>query len=141
MDLVKKTDHLTKFKFPIKNNLLEKLSQIFPKKNKYIGYAVGAGEKNRIWNLSNFIDVAYYFQKKGYESVFFLGPNEVNEKNIIKKKFKFAIFPEDLIDNFSGPEIVIASTKYLKCSLCNDSGVGHYALYELFTFGQIIWSS
>ena len=36
-----------------------------------------------------------------------------------------AFFPEDLIKEFSGPEIVMASTKFLVCSLSNDSGVSH----------------
>ena len=39
--------------------------------------------------------------------------------------FPNAIFPEDIISDFSGPEVVIGSTKYLSCALSNDSGVSH----------------
>ena len=35
------------------------------------------------------------------------------------------ILPEEIITEFSGPEIVMASTRYLSCALSNDSGVSH----------------
>ena len=34
------------------------------------------------------------------------------------------MYPEEKIEKFSGPEIVMASTKYLSCALANASGVG-----------------
>tara|TARA_Y100001970_G_scaffold90703_1_gene114404 strand:+ start:9971 stop:10954 length:984 start_codon:yes stop_codon:yes gene_type:complete len=113
------------FKIPIPNNLQNKLSKIFKKNNSYIGIAPGAGEKNKIWPIENFIEVAEYFEKKFYNLVFFLGPQENSIKKIIKEKFPKSIFPEENINDFSGPEIVMASTKHLSCALANDSGVSH----------------
>ena len=46
-------------------------------------------------------------------------------KSEIKKSFPTALYPEEIIEKFSGPEIVMSSTKYLSCALANDSGVGH----------------
>ena len=34
-------------------------------------------------------------------------------------------FAEDKISEFSGPEIVMACTKFLSCALTNDSGTSH----------------
>ena len=35
------------------------------------------------------------------------------------------MLPEDEIDEFSGSEIVMATTKFLSCALTNDSGISH----------------
>ena len=121
-----KTDQVDRnFKIAIPQTLEIKLGSIFNKNYSYIGFAPGAGEKDKIWPLDNFIKVVKYFEKKSHKIVFFLGPQE----NIIKKKlisiFPNALLPEDKIDKFSGPEIVMATTKYLSCALTNDSGISH----------------
>ena len=119
----KKLNKSYDFSFP--KNLENQLKILFDSKKKYIGIAPGSGEKNKKWNINNFIIVANHFIKKGYEIAFFIGPEDLFEKNIILKNFPEAFFPEDYIKDFSGPEIVMASTKYLKFSLSNDSGVSH----------------
>ena len=113
------------FKITIPEKLIQKLKTLFDKKYKYIGYAPGAGEKDKIWDIEKFIKVAKYFENKKYKSVFFLGPEDVVLQNKFKELFQDALFPEENIDGFSGPEIVIASTQFLSCSLSNDSGVSH----------------
>jgi ADP-heptose:LPS heptosyltransferase len=57
--------------------------------------------------------------------VLFLGPEEKHLRENILNQFPEAIIPEELISNFSNIETVIASTKYLKFALCNDSGISH----------------
>ena len=125
VDLIKPGKYKHDFKFPLPVDLLDRLDGLFEKNKKYIGYAPGAGEKNRIWNLENFIEVARYFEKKNYKSVFFLGPEDLWLNSKIKKSFPQALYPEEIIEEFSGLEIVMCSTKYLSCALANDSGVGH----------------
>ena len=39
------------FKIELPEGLLSEVKGLFNKKNVYIGYGVGAGEKNRIWNI------------------------------------------------------------------------------------------
>ena len=56
---------------------------------------------------------------------FFLGPDENYIREKVKKEFPKALFPEEKIQNFSGFEVVMGSTKFLSCALSNDSGVGH----------------
>jgi ADP-heptose:LPS heptosyltransferase len=47
----------------------------------------------------------------------------------MKKKFdsnlKDTIYPEDLFKEFNGPQVVMASTNFLKCVVSNDSGTSH----------------
>ena len=81
-------------------------------------------------NIEKFIEVVKYFENKNYKSVFFIGPEDNLLNSKIKKLFPQALFPhalypEEIIKEFSGPEIVMSSTKYLSCALANDSGVGH----------------
>ncbi len=125
LNLIKKDDIDQNFKIPIPSILENNLKNLFDKKKLYIGIAPGAGEKNKIWPINNFIKVGEFFEKKLYNLVFFLGPEESHLKVLLLKKFPNAIFPEDQISEFSGPEIVMASTKFLSCALSNDSGVSH----------------
>ena len=121
-----KTDQVDRnFKITLPKTLEIKLGTIFNKNYSYIGIAPGAGEKNKIWPLDNFIKVAKYFEKKSHKIVFFLGPQEQMIKNKLISIFPNALLPEDQIDEFSGPEIVMATTKFLSCALTNDSGISH----------------
>ena len=125
LDLIKKDKVDSQFTFKIPNNLSSDLRNLFKLNEKYIGIAPGAGEKDKIWDLKNFIKVAKYFEKKSFKLVFFLGPHEKNIEKEIKSIFPSAILPENSISNYSGTEIVIASTKFLRFSISNDSGVSH----------------
>ena len=125
LDLIKLDTIDKNYKIPIPRELEKRLSKIFSKNNLYLGVAPGAGEKNKIWPLNKFIEVANYFQKQSFKIVFFLGPQEKYLKEKLLKIFPDSILPEENIHDFSGPEIVMASTKYLSCALTNDSGVSH----------------
>tara|TARA_B100000029_G_scaffold10056_1_gene10956 strand:+ start:232 stop:1212 length:981 start_codon:yes stop_codon:yes gene_type:complete len=125
LNLIKTDDIQKDFEIPIPQELENRLYNIFDKQNKYIGIAPGAGEKNKIWPLENFISIADYYQNKSYKIVFFLGPQEIDIKTKLMNRFPDAILPEEKISNFTGPEIVMGSTKFLSCALSNDSGVSH----------------
>tara|TARA_B100001123_G_C15233791_1_gene996262 strand:+ start:634 stop:1614 length:981 start_codon:yes stop_codon:yes gene_type:complete len=125
LELVLKTKIEYKQNYSFDSKLEEKIEKIFFNKHPCIGIAPGAGEKNRQWKIENFLEVSKYFLNKGFNIAFFVGPDDEYEKKIIIQNIPQAFFPEDLIDNFLGPEIVMCSTKYLKCSLSNDTGTGH----------------
>ncbi len=125
LDLIKKSEIEENFKIKIPKDLDFNLNKFFKKDQKYFGIAPGAGEKNKIWPLENFINVGKHFLNKNYKVVLFLGPEEKHLKEKILYEFPEAIIPEELISNFSNIETVIASTRYLKFALCNDSGVSH----------------
>ena len=125
LNLIKEDNIDRKFTIPIPQELENSLIKIFDNNKSYIGIAPGAGEKNKIWPLENFIKVANYFEKKSYKLVFFLGPQEKLLKVKLMNIFPEAILPEEKIVEFSGPEVVMATTKFLSCALTNDSGVSH----------------
>ncbi len=127
LDLIVKDKVDDNFKIPINNELENRISKFFDNRKKYVGIAPGAGEKNKIWPINKFIEVANYCEKNNCEIIFFLGPSENNLKNLLKKKFSNSIFIEDhkLFAKFSNIEIIMASTKFLKLAIANDSGVSH----------------
>ena len=99
-----------------------------PKNDNYIGFAPGAGDTTKCWNLSNFIDVAKFFSKENKIPVFFLGPKEEKWLKTIKKEVPRSLFPEwgeFKKKNISGPAFVIALSERIKCALANDSGTAH----------------
>ena len=138
LDLIKVEKIDDPFKISIPKTLEEKLISIFDPKYQYFGIAPGAGEKNRIWPIENFIEIGKYFVNKNFKIVLFLGPNEQNIKERLISIFPQALIPEDLITDFSNIETIITSSKFLNFALVNDSGLGHILslgfckLYKLF---------
>ena len=124
-DLVSTFRGEKKFKLEIPENIKSMLSKIFINNERYIGFAPGAGQKEKIWSLKNYLIVAEYFEKKGLKPVFFLGPSEKNLKSEILKFNSKIIFPEEILKDISGVEIVMASTQFLSCAIGNDSGTSN----------------
>tara|TARA_B100000575_G_scaffold12336_1_gene8965 strand:- start:1243 stop:2229 length:987 start_codon:yes stop_codon:yes gene_type:complete len=110
------------FKLQIPDEILKKVSTIFNKEKIYLGIAPGSNTPERIWNIKNFISVAKHFENKGIKIVFFLGPAEQKLKNLINSEINSPIFPEDNFPDLDGLDVVMASTKFLNCSIANDSG-------------------
>ena len=125
LDIIIKANVDNNFKIPIIKEIEIFLFKIFKPKYKYIGIAPGAGEKDKIWPINNFINIAKYFENKLFKIVWFLGPDEKNIKQLIKNNFPNSIYPEELTNKFSSFEIIMATTKYLSCALTNDSGISH----------------
>ncbi len=125
LDLVKKQKIDNSFYLPIDSNLETSISKILIENNNYVGIAPGAGEKNKIWPIENFISICTYLQSKNFNLVFFIGPDEIFLKNNLNQLFPSSIFIEDLIDGYKNIEIIMATTKFLKLAISNDSGVSH----------------
>ena len=122
LDLISKPSNSNKFEIKFPSLLINSLNNIFDKNKSYIGFAPGSATKERIWKLDNYISVAKYFSNKNYIPTFFLGPNEKKYKQKIIDNVPNSYFPEELINNFSGPEVVMACTNFLSCSIGNDAG-------------------
>ena len=127
LDLILKKEVDKNFKFPINKNIEVSLRKIFSENHNYVGIAPGAGEENKIWPLNNYIEIGKYLESKDYIIVFYLGPNEKDYEKILKPNFQNAIFLENekSLDSFNNIEIIMASTKFLKFAISNDSGVSH----------------
>ena len=107
-------------------NLAKKL---LPNGQKYIGIAPGAGDKNKIWPIENFIGIARQQTKKNRKPVFFLGPSEKELVPYVKNQVPEALLPEwdslALNSGLKGPILVIALANSLTLGIANDSGIGH----------------
>ena len=114
-----------KFKLEVPDKIRESLNKFFSVKNKYFGIAPGAGQDNKIWHIENYIKLAKHFQNKGYKIVIFLGPLEKLMKKKLNNELANIIYPEELLKEFNGPQVVMASTSFLKCAVSNDSGTSH----------------
>lgn len=127
LDLLVKIPVDKNFKFPINSDIQKNLKKIFNEEKSYVGIAPGAGEKNKIWPLKNFIELGKYLTTKGFYIVFYLGPYEKEYQDTLRNNFKKAIFLEEdqLLYRYNNIEIVMASTKFLKFAISNDSGVSH----------------
>tara|TARA_B100000029_G_scaffold129071_1_gene122610 strand:- start:1140 stop:2123 length:984 start_codon:yes stop_codon:yes gene_type:complete len=127
LDLILKKEVDTDFKFPINKNVEKSLNKIFSANLDYVGIAPGAGEKNKIWPIKNFIEICKYLDSKGFIMVFYIGPEEKEYEKVLQDNFQNAIFLEDekSLGIYHNIEIIMASTKFLKFALSNDSGVSH----------------
>ena len=114
-----------KFKLEVPDKIKKSLSKFFSIKNKYFGIAPGAGQDNKIWHIENYIKLAKHFQSEGYKIVIFLGPLEKLMKEKFNSELTNVIYPEDLLKEFNSPQVVMASTNFLKCAVSNDSGTSH----------------
>ena len=114
-----------KFTLEVPDKIKKSLSKFFSIKNNYFGIAPGAGQDNKIWHIENYIKLAKHFQNEGYKIVIFLGPLEKLMKEKFNSELTNLIYPEDLLKEFNSPQVVMASTSFLKCAVSNDSGTSH----------------
>lgn len=96
---------------------------LLPEGVDYIGYAPGAGGADKRWPLERYIALAAI---QTQTPVFFLGPQEQEERAIIEAALPHALFPESQADPaLRGPRLVIALAGRLRAAVANDAGPGH----------------
>jgi len=113
----------------IEDKYIKLSNTLLPKGKTYIGISPGAGDKAKIWPLNKFVKLAQGQVNKNRIPVFFLGPDEKNLLENIKKNVPQAIFPEwtdsAIKSGLKGPILVIALAKQVNVAIANDSGTGH----------------
>ena len=125
LDLIVTTNRKSDFKIPISEKLDGLIRNILPKGKNYIGIAPGAGEKNKIWPLENYIELCNYLERNNKTLIFFIGPDELFLKEKLQHLYPYSIIIEDHITGYQNIEIIMATTKYLELAISNDSGVSH----------------
>jgi ADP-heptose:LPS heptosyltransferase len=113
----------------LENKYTHLANKLLPKGPTYVGIAPGAGDKSKIWPLDNFIKLAQKQVENNRIPVLFLGPEENDLLDIIKKEVPKALFPEwtdEAIESgIKGPILVIALAQQIHVAIANDSGTGH----------------
>ena len=121
--------HYCKEDIKIEDKYIKLSNKLLPKGKTYIGISPGAGDKAKIWPLNKFVKLAQGQVNKNRIPVFFLGPDEKNLLENIKKNVPQAIFPEwtnsAIKSGLKGPILVIALAKQINVAIANDSGTGH----------------
>jgi ADP-heptose:LPS heptosyltransferase len=106
---------------------VELAAQLLPAGPAYIGFAPGAGGKEKCWPLNNYLEIARRQKSRHRVAVFFLGPDEQAWRKEIALAIPDAIFPEYSAsgERLDGPLLTIALAQRLRASVANDSGAGH----------------
>jgi ADP-heptose:LPS heptosyltransferase len=99
---------------------------LLPEGPAYVGFAPGAGGADKRWPLDCYIALANDQAAKGRTPVFFLGPQEVAERDRVAKAVPGVLFPENAAPAaLRGPRLVVALAARLVAAVANDAGPGH----------------
>ena len=93
-------------------------------KNPRIVLAPGAGRATKRWTLEGYIDVAKYFESKGYDVVLIGDKNDMSISQQILKSVNFSLL--NLTGQLALPETA-AILKRSQLLIANDTGVMHMA--------------
>lgn len=98
--------------------------RLLPPGPVYVGFAPGAGGRNKCWPLDRFIAVAQAQLAAGRIPVFLLGPNEGEWAASIARHLPQALLPLQAASPVT-PMLTIALGRRLMAMVANDSGTGH----------------
>ncbi len=99
---------------------------LLPDGPTYVGFAPGAGGADKRWPLENYIALAQAQAARGRTPVFFLGPQEAAERDLVAQAVPEALFPEEAAPAaLRGPRLFIALAGRLDAAVANDAGPGH----------------
>jgi ADP-heptose:LPS heptosyltransferase len=112
---------------PLPSRYMELAASMLPDGPLYIGFAPGAGGKEKCWPLERFVEVARVQALRNRVPVFFLGPDERAWRADLANAIPAARFPEYGPDGcvLGGPMLTIALARRLRANVANDSGAGH----------------
>jgi ADP-heptose:LPS heptosyltransferase len=108
---------------------MAKARLLLPEGEFYVGFAPGAGGKQKIWPLEHFIEVAQAQADKKRIPVFILGPDERGWHKDLLAAVPSALFPLQRREIWGTEKIKIEETlavgTLLDVAVANDSGTSH----------------
>jgi ADP-heptose:LPS heptosyltransferase len=100
-----------------------------PVGSRYVGLSTGSREARKNWPVERFITLAGALAARGLVPMFFTGPQERQQLEILRRAVPAAVFPqaEPLDDNVGVAPLEFAAALALRLSaaVANDSGLGH----------------
>jgi len=129
VELASKEKAVSTGSLSVREDMLAKAQQILPAGKTYVGFAIGAGNKIKIWPRYKFEELAAKQMDKGRVPVFILGPQEQADYAALAAIMAQAKFPLQERDVWGdeplGINHTLAVARCLDLAVANDSGVGH----------------
>lgn len=97
---------------------------LLPPGSTYVGFAPGAGGRQKCWPLARYVELAGQQQDQGRVPVFLLGPNEAPWAAELRAALPHAVLPLQGLPA-APPALTIALGRRLAAAVANDSGTGH----------------
>ncbi len=98
----------------------------------YVAFSPGAGVKHtgKCWPLDRFVTLAQHQVERGRVPVFFIGPDERDWYEPLRRAVPQALFPEQHGDGSTppavrGPSLVVALAERVSAAVANCSGTNH----------------
>lgn len=111
-------------KLPDKYNRLT--TDFLKNSKKKVAICPGASNTWKRWPIENFINISQYLSSLNYLPVFFLGPNERNFHDLLKKSVPNAFFPlQNKKITKLNPLHTISFARHCSFGISNDTGCGH----------------
>ena len=97
---------------------------LLPPGPTYVGFAPGAGGRQKCWPLSRYLELGGLQSSEGRVPVFFLGPAEAEWVAAVRQAMPNAVLPLQGVEQAT-PMLTIALARRLAAAVANDSGTGH----------------
>lgn len=117
---------------PIPPALRSRAAEFLPPGPVYVALSPGAGVKHtgKCWPLDRFIALAQQQVERGRVPVFFIGPDERDWCEPLRRAVPQALFPEQENDDAAaaaarGPSLVVALAERVSAAVANCSGANH----------------
>jgi ADP-heptose:LPS heptosyltransferase len=96
---------------------------------RYVGIASGSREVRKNWPIERFIAVASALPARGLTPMFFTGPQEREQLEMLRRAVPTALFPQAQplpeASGITSLEFAAALAQRLAAAVANDSGLGH----------------
>ncbi len=116
-------------RLPIDPGLLALARRTLPQGAVTVGFAPGAGNREKVWPLESYLAVASVQRARGRRPVFLLGPQEVEWQRLIADSVPGVLFPLQDEAVWEQQPLTIDRTlaigSLLDVAVTNDSGTGH----------------
>jgi ADP-heptose:LPS heptosyltransferase len=115
--------------FQLSSDHTNAAASLLPAGQVYIGIAPGAGDRRKLWPVERYFDLARKQIAAGRVPVFFLGPDEADLVEEVRREVPEALLPEwdrtDAYPHIKGPLLVMALAAHMSAAIANNSGTGH----------------
>lgn len=117
------------YRVPLPQRFLDEAQKLLPVGRQYLGFVPCGSVESKKWPLEKYIQLALKYLRQDFQPVFFLGPDEQEDKQAILDAIPSAIIPAPMVvdqeDDLYGPLYYMSLGQQLVAIIANDCGPGH----------------